>query len=52
MAALLKAEYPQLAGRIRSVLHYTGLPITAGFVTGEVLKQEAELAPVAEGMVR
>jgi len=52
MAALLKAEYPQLAGRIRSVLHYTGLPITAGFVTGEVLKQEAELAPVAEGMMR
>jgi 2-oxoglutarate ferredoxin oxidoreductase subunit alpha len=52
MAALLKAEYPKLAGRIRSVLHYTGLPITAGFVTAEVLKQEAAMAPVAEGMVR
>ncbi len=52
MAALLKAEYPHLATRIRSVLHYSGLPITAGFVTGQVLKQEAEAAPVAEGMVR
>jgi 2-oxoglutarate ferredoxin oxidoreductase subunit alpha len=52
MAALLKAEYPQLASRIRSVLHYTGLPITAGFVTGDVLRQETELAPVAEGVMR
>jgi len=52
MASLLKAEYPQLANRIRSVRHYTGLPITAGFVTGEVLRQEAEMAPVAEGMMQ
>jgi 2-oxoglutarate ferredoxin oxidoreductase subunit alpha len=52
MAALLKSEYPQLAPRIRSVLHYTGLPITAGFVTGEILQQEAAAAPVAEGIMR
>jgi 2-oxoglutarate ferredoxin oxidoreductase subunit alpha len=29
MAALLKMEYPDLAPRIRSILHYDGLPIDA-----------------------
>ena len=29
MAALLKMEYPDLAPRLRSVLHYDGLPIDA-----------------------
>jgi len=29
MAALLRMEYPELAPRIRSVLHYDGLPIDA-----------------------
>ncbi|TMQ70705.1 MAG: 2-oxoacid:acceptor oxidoreductase subunit alpha, partial [Candidatus Eisenbacteria bacterium] len=43
---------PRFATRIRSARHYTGLPITAGFVTGEVTRQEAETAPVAEGMMR
>ena len=52
MAGLLRAEYPQHATRIRSVRYYGGLPITAGAVTSEVLKQEAAAAPVAEGVVR
>jgi 2-oxoglutarate ferredoxin oxidoreductase subunit alpha len=51
MAGILKAEYPVQAARIRSVRHYSGLPITAGFVTGEIFRQEAA-APVAEGVVR
>ena len=32
MAALLKMEYPDLGARIRSVLHYNGLPIDAASV--------------------
>jgi hypothetical protein len=45
------AEYPEHANRIRSVRSYTGLPITAGFISGEILAQETA-APVAEGVVR
>jgi 2-oxoglutarate ferredoxin oxidoreductase subunit alpha len=51
MAGLLMAEYPEHANRIRSVRSYTGLPITAGFISGEILAQETA-APVAEGVVR
>jgi 2-oxoglutarate/2-oxoacid ferredoxin oxidoreductase subunit alpha len=51
MAGLLRSEYPQLATRIRPVRYYTGLPITAGFVTEEILRQEAG-ARLAEGVVR
>jgi 2-oxoglutarate ferredoxin oxidoreductase subunit alpha len=51
MAGLLKAEYPEYASRLRSVRYYSGLPITAGFVAGQILEQEAA-APVAEGVVR
>ena len=51
MAGLLKSEYPEVANRIRSVRYYSGLPITAGVVAGQILEQEAA-APVAEGVVR
>jgi 2-oxoglutarate/2-oxoacid ferredoxin oxidoreductase subunit alpha len=40
VADLLRSDLPDLAGRIRSVRHFTGLPIPAGFVTGEILAQE------------
>jgi len=29
MAAILKAEYPELAAKIKSILHYNGMPIDA-----------------------
>jgi 2-oxoglutarate ferredoxin oxidoreductase subunit alpha len=51
MAALLKSEYPHLAHKIRGVLHYSGLPITAGFVTDGILRQE-EAAEMAVGALR
>jgi len=34
------ASKPELASRIRSVLHYSGLPIDARFVTEQILAQE------------
>jgi 2-oxoglutarate ferredoxin oxidoreductase subunit alpha len=40
MAAILKAEYPKLASKLRSVLHYDGLPCDAASVTAGVLQQE------------
>jgi 2-oxoglutarate ferredoxin oxidoreductase subunit alpha len=45
VAALLRAEYPDQAMTIRSVLHYDGLPIDAKSVTDGVLHQEGKLAP-------
>jgi 2-oxoglutarate ferredoxin oxidoreductase subunit alpha len=42
LARLELAGKPELAGRIRSVLHYSGLPIDARFVTEQVLAQERE----------
>lgn len=50
MAERLKLEAPELAGRIRSVLHYDGLPIDAKSVTDGVLAHEGR--PVAEGAAR
>ena len=44
MASLLRAEFPQLAGRIRSVLHYDGLPLDAASVHSGVLHQEGSTA--------
>ena len=46
MASLLRAEYPELASRIRSVLHYDGLPIDARSVVDGVRTQEER--PAAE----
>jgi 2-oxoglutarate/2-oxoacid ferredoxin oxidoreductase subunit alpha len=36
---LMDGEAP-LAGRLRSALHYNGLPIDARSITDEILKQE------------
>jgi 2-oxoglutarate ferredoxin oxidoreductase subunit alpha len=48
MASLLRAEYPELAPRVRSVVHYHGLPIDAATVTRGVLRQEGRaVEPVA-----
>ena len=41
MLSLLRMDYPaEVTGRLRSVLHYTGLPIDARSVTDSVLAQE------------
>jgi 2-oxoglutarate ferredoxin oxidoreductase subunit alpha len=40
LRSLLTLEYPQYATKLRSVLHYDGLPLDARFVTDEILKQE------------
>jgi len=42
MAALLVAEFPQQATRIRQVLHYNGLPIDARTIGGRILQLEEE----------
>jgi 2-oxoglutarate ferredoxin oxidoreductase subunit alpha len=41
MLSLLRMEYPaEVIGRLRSVLHYNGLPIDARSITDSVLAQE------------
>lgn len=48
MRQILAAEYsnrPELVGKLRSVLHYDGLPIDARSVTDEILAREQENAP-------
>ena len=50
LAERLKLEVPARATRIRSVLHYTGLPIDARSVTDGVLAHEG--MPVPEGVTR
>ena len=54
MAGLLKLELPADAGRVRSVLHYDGMPIDARSITDSVLKQEGVPADaaLAEGAAR
>jgi 2-oxoglutarate ferredoxin oxidoreductase subunit alpha len=42
MASLLRMEYPDLAGRIRSVLHYDGHPLDARTVVTGVRSAERE----------
>jgi 2-oxoglutarate ferredoxin oxidoreductase subunit alpha len=51
MADLLRSEYSGHAVKIRSVRHFTGLPVPAGFVTAGILEQEAG-APVVQGAER
>lgn len=41
MANLMKMEYPALAGKLRPVLHYNGLPIHAEAIVDSVVQQEA-----------
>jgi 2-oxoglutarate ferredoxin oxidoreductase subunit alpha len=41
MASLIKLELPtELVGKVRSICHYSGLPIDARFVTDEVIAAE------------
>lgn len=41
MAAVLKSEYPELAYKIKSILHYNGMPIDAEGIAANLLKQES-----------
>jgi 2-oxoglutarate ferredoxin oxidoreductase subunit alpha len=41
MACILRAEFPELARRIHSVLHYNGLPLDAHTVVNAVVDSEA-----------
>ena len=53
MAALLRLELtPGQIGKLRSVLHYNGLPIDARSITDEILVQEGRKAeqPLASGV--
>jgi 2-oxoglutarate ferredoxin oxidoreductase subunit alpha len=40
MRSILSIEYPNLSSRLHSVLHYTGLPIDARFITDSIVKME------------
>jgi 2-oxoglutarate ferredoxin oxidoreductase subunit alpha len=39
VAGILKSEYPELAPRFTSILHYNGLPIDADTLVGKILPQ-------------
>ncbi len=43
MRSLLALDSPELGSRLRSVLHYNGLPIDARYVTNAILALEKEL---------
>ncbi len=40
LASIIRAEFPHLATRLRSVLHYNGLPLDASTVLDQILAQE------------
>jgi 2-oxoglutarate ferredoxin oxidoreductase subunit alpha len=40
LSLLLMDGEAQLAGRLRSVLHYNGLPLDARSITDEIVRQE------------
>ncbi|MBI5094794.1 MAG: 2-oxoacid:acceptor oxidoreductase subunit alpha [Candidatus Hydrogenedentes bacterium] len=40
MASILRSEYPELAPRIRSVLHYNGLPIDAETIVSQIVDRQ------------
>ena len=42
MTALLRMEYPELAAKLRPILHYDGLPIDAQSVVEQVKERERE----------
>ena len=52
IAGLLKMEYPGHAARIRSVLHYDGLPIDARSVCDPIAEAETMLAHTHEAVTR
>jgi 2-oxoglutarate ferredoxin oxidoreductase subunit alpha len=51
MKSLLTLEYPDLATKLRSVLHFNGLPIDARSVTDEILEQEGMKAAMPKKAV-
>jgi 2-oxoglutarate ferredoxin oxidoreductase subunit alpha len=51
MKSLLTLEYPDLATKLRSVLHFNGLPIDARSVTDEILEQEGVRAAMPKKAV-
>ena len=51
MAELVRLELPAEAGRVRSVRHFTGMPVDARSVSEEILKQEGVRAGTAEPRV-
>ncbi len=40
MRAILSMEFPESSSRLRSVLHYTGLPVDARFISNSIAGQE------------
>jgi 2-oxoglutarate ferredoxin oxidoreductase subunit alpha len=54
MADIVRLELPAEAARVRSVRHFTGMPIDARFVRDEIMNQEAARAPraVPQGATR
>lgn len=42
MAGILKSEQPEAAAKIRSVLHYDGMPIDAEMIAGEIAANQSE----------
>src|SRR5207253_8136141 len=44
MASLLRMEYPELATKLRSILHYDGLPLDAQSIVDQVHEREGVLA--------
>ncbi len=43
MRSLLVLEYPAMATRLKSILHYNGIPIDARFITKALLAMEKEM---------
>ena len=44
MRAILSIEFPESKNNLRSVLHYTGIPVDARFITNSILNQESGAA--------
>lgn len=45
MRSLLSMEFPALAGKLRSILHYDGTPITSDFIIDKILSNHKEVNP-------
>jgi len=46
MTERVRLEVPELAGKVRPVLHYDGLPLDARSVSDEILRLERANLPV------
>lgn len=42
MAGILRSEYPEVAGKMKSLLRYDGLPLDAETIVGEIATRRAE----------